>query len=51
MSLLTTKCLWHTAIPTSSTHATPTPSDDEIHSACTRRYRAAPEPAGNSMSM
>ena len=26
-------------------------SDDEIRSACMRRYRAAPEPAGNSMSM
>ena len=26
-------------------------SDDEIRSACMRLYRAAPEPAGNSMSM
>ena len=26
-------------------------SDDEIRSACISRYRAAPEPAGNSMSM
>ena len=26
-------------------------SDDEIRSECMRRYRAAPEPAGNRMSM
>ena len=26
-------------------------TDDEIRSACMKLYRAAPEPAGNSMSM